>query len=74
VNVCGIPFKYGKWKLLKVNVKQGKPANYSINFTGNLFSLKEKFKDDELSDLDLSAFDHTYDSDNVLAGLTGSLS
>jgi hypothetical protein len=73
IEIDGIPFKYGKWKLLKVNVKQGKPSNYSINFTGNLFSLKEKFKEDELSDLDLTAFDHTYNSTNVQAGLVGSL-
>jgi len=73
IEIDGIPFKYGKWKLLKVNVKQGKPANYSITFTGNLFSLKEKFKDDELSDLDLSAFDHTYNSTNVQTGLGSSL-
>jgi hypothetical protein len=73
IDIDGIPFKYGKWKLLKVNVKQNKPSNYSINFTGNLFSLKEKFKEDELTDLDLSAFDHAYNSTNVRNGLIGSL-
>jgi len=66
----GIPFKYGKWRLAKVNVKQGKPYAYTINFWGNLVSLKDKFKDDLLSDLDLSSFDHNYNSDNVLSGLS----
>jgi len=73
IELSGIPFKYGKWKLLKANVKQNKVANYTINFTGNLFSLKEKFKDDELPSLDLSAFDHTYNSTNVQTGLGSSL-
>jgi len=73
IEIDGVPFKYGKWKLEKVNVKQNKPSNYTLNFTGNLFSLRTKFKDDELSSLDLSAFDHVYNSTNVQAGLTGSL-
>ncbi len=74
IELGGVPFKFGKWKLLKVNVKQNKPSSYTINFTGNLFSLKEKFKDDELSSLDLSAFNHTHNSTNVQTGLTSSLS
>jgi hypothetical protein len=73
IELGGVPFKFGKWKLLKVNVKQNKPSSYTINFTGNLFSLKEKFKDDELSSLDLSAFNHTHNSINVQNGLVGSL-
>jgi len=73
IELGGVPFKFGKWKLLKVNVKQNKPSSYTINFTGNLFSLKEKFKDDELSSLNLSAFDHVYNSTNVQNGLISSL-
>jgi len=73
IELGGIPFKFGKWKLQKVNVKQNKPSSYTINFTGNLVSLKDKFKNDELSDLDLSAFDHEFNSDNIKDGLTGSL-
>lgn len=70
IDLKGIPFKYGKWRLAKVQVKQGKPYAYTINFWGNLVSLKDKFKDDLLSDLDLSDFDHNYNSDNVLSGLS----
>jgi hypothetical protein len=73
IELGGIPFKFGKWKLQKVNVKQNKPSSYTINFTGNLVSLKDKLKDDELSSLDFSEFDHEYNSDNVKDGLTGSL-
>lgn len=73
IELSGIPFKFGKWRLEKVAVKQNKPSSYTINFRGNLVSLKEKFKEDELTSLDLSEFDHIYNSDNVKAGLTDSL-
>jgi len=46
---------------------------YDIQFTGNLFSLKDTFKNDELSVLDLSAYNHEYNSDNVKEGLTDGL-
>lgn len=73
IELDGLPFKFGKWRLESVKVTQGKPSSYTVNFWGNLVSLKDKFKDDELSSLDLSAFDHLYNSDNVKAGLTNSL-
>ncbi len=68
-----IPFKVGKWRLSKVNVKKGKPSAYTINFFGKLPSLKDFVKKDLLTDLDLSAFNHNYNSDNVKDGLTGGL-
>lgn len=74
IELGGIPFKFGKLKLEKVNVKQNKPSSYTINFRGNLVSLKEKFRDDELSSLDLSEFDHEFNSDKVKDGLTSYLS
>lgn len=73
IELDGIPFKTGKWRLSKVSVKKGKASAYTINFFGNLVSLKDKFKKDELSALDLSAFNHSYDSANVLTGLQSSL-
>ena len=73
IELGGIPFKFGKWKLQKVNVKQNKPSSYTINFTGNLVSLKDKLKDDLLSSLDLSVFNHEFNSNNVKDGLIGSL-
>jgi len=65
IELDGLPFRYGKWSLEKVILKQGKPSSYSINFVGNLVSLKDKLKNDELSSLDFSAFNHSYDSDTV---------
>lgn len=70
IHLDGIPFKVGKFRLTKVNVKKGKAETYTINFFGNLVSLKDTLGKDELSKLDLSAFNHDYTSANVLAGLT----
>lgn len=61
----GMLFRFGKWSLEKVAIKEGKPYAYSINFVGNLVSLKDKLKNDELSSLDFSAYNHAYDSATV---------
>jgi len=73
IELDGAPFKYGKWRLDRVQVKQGRPYAYTLTFWGNLVSLKDKFKNDELKDLDFSAFNHAYTSANVKTGLTSSL-
>jgi hypothetical protein len=74
IEIDGIVFRIGKLLLQKVNVKQGKPTSYTINFYGNLVSISDALGKDELSKLDLSEFDHDYNSDNVKLGLTTSLS
>ena len=68
-----MPYKRGKWRLEKVNVKSGYPSSYTIVFFGSLVSLVDLVGDDLLSDLDLSDFDHLYNSDNVEDGLTTGL-
>lgn len=73
IELNGMPFRYGKYRLEKVSVKQGKPYAYTLNFWGNGINLKDKLKNDELSALDLTAYDHEYNSDNVKLGLTDSL-
>lgn len=73
IELDGMPFRYGKYRLEKVSVKQGKPYAYTIQFWGNTINLRDKLKNDELNILDLSAYNHTYNSDNVKTGLTSSL-
>ena len=73
IELAGLPFRVGKFLLLKVNVKKGKPDSYMVHFWGNLISIKDTLGKDELTDLDLSAFDHNFTSANVLTGLTTSL-
>lgn len=73
IELDGMPFRYGKYRLEKVSVKQGKPYAYTIQFWGNTINLKDDLKNDELSALDLSAYDHEYNSANVKTGLQTSL-
>ena len=65
IELDGMPFRTGKWQLEKVILKKGNPSSYSINFVGNLVSLKDKLGNDELSTLPLTAFDHDYNAENV---------
>lgn len=73
IEIDGVVFRYGKFSLLACKLKQGLPSSYNIVFYGNLVSLVDLLKDDELTSLDLSAYDHEYNSDNVLEGVTDSL-
>ena len=73
IELGGIPFKFGKWRLSKVAVEKNKPRDYTINFFGRLPSLKDIVGKDLLSDLDLSQYDHDYNSDVVKDGLINGL-
>jgi hypothetical protein len=73
IELDGIPFKTGKFRLNKVDIRQNKPYAYTINFWGRLVSFKDLFGDDELKDLDLSAYDHNYTSSVIKTGLTSFL-
>ena len=73
IELDGMPFKYGKFRLEKVSVKGGNPYAYTIQFWGNSVNLKDTIKNDELSALDLSAYNHTYNSANVKTGLESGL-
>jgi hypothetical protein len=73
IEIDGVVYRYGKFSLLSVKLKQDKPSSYSIVFYGNLINLVDLLKDDQLNDLDLSAYNHEYNSDNVLTGLQSGL-
>jgi len=70
IDVNYIPFREGKIFLNGVKMKDNAPFAYNITFFGDTVNLKDALGDDELSVLDLSAFDHDYDSDEVETGLT----
>lgn len=65
IELDGFPFRNGNWQLEKVIVKKNNPSSYSLNFVGNLFSLKDKVGQDELSDLDLTQYDHIVESNFI---------
>lgn len=73
IEIDGVVFRYGKFSLLGCKLKQGFPSSYNIVFYGNLVSLVDLLKDDELTSLDLSDYNHEYNSDNILEGMTNSL-
>jgi len=73
IELDGLPYKIGKFRLEKVIVKKGKASSYSLNFFGQLVSFKDVVKDDELSSLDFTALNHLYSSNNVIAGLQNGL-
>ena len=74
IDIDGIPFKKGKIRLNSVELRNNKPFSYNINFWGNLVNITDLFGKDKLSDLDLTAFNHEYNSDNVLLGFIGQTS
>lgn len=73
IQLGGVPFRFGKFRLLKVNLKKNKPESYTINFVGNLVDIKKELGKDELSSLDLSEYDHSFDGATIKQGLQSSL-
>lgn len=73
ITIDGFVFKSGKIGLSKVSVESGFPVNYTLNFRGKGVILKDLFRDDELSSLDLSMYDHDQNGENVKNGLVNGL-
>lgn len=68
------PFREGSIELLSVNLKNGVASSYEIVFFSAGVNLKDLFGEDELSDLDLSTYDHRYTGANVRTGAESGLS
>ena len=63
------PFKEGKIKLEGVDIRDGSPESYRITFFGNTISLNDLIGDEDLSGLELSAFDTDYTPAKVKSAL-----
>ncbi len=70
IEVNNIPFRTGKIKLEGVDMKNNKPHTYRITFFGDIVELKDKLGEKKLSDLDLTAYNLTYDEATVESKLT----
>lgn len=68
------PFREGSIELLGVNMKNGVASSYEIVFFSAGVNLKDLFGEDELTDLDLSTYDHAYTGANVRTGAEAGLS
>lgn len=64
-------FREGTIELLGVNLEQGKAASYEVVFFSAGVNLKDLFGEDELIDLDLSAYDHPYDGAVIRGAMEG---
>jgi len=73
IDIDGVPFKLGKWRLNKCNIVKGRLESYTINFFGNLPNISDTIGEDMLSDLAFPTLDHDWTSDNVIDGLEGNL-
>ena len=65
IEVQLIPFRYGKIQLNEAVIRGGRVVSYSLTFYGSLTSLKDRFGEDELKDLDYSTIGFTYDGAEV---------
>lgn len=67
-------FRAGVLELEGVQMKSHQPYSYNVGFYSNVTSLKDTFGEDQLNDLDLSSYDHTYNDTNIVTGLNGYVS
>ena len=71
IEIDDIPFRFGKFQLEKADKKDNMIESYTINFTGNLTQLKDKFKEDKLNSLNYNELNFEYNLANVTNILTG---
>jgi hypothetical protein len=65
-----VPFRTGTIMMEKANIKNGRTDSYTITFYGDLVSLKDKFGESKLSELDFTAYDINYTATNVIDRVT----
>ena len=70
IELNNLPFRTGKIKLEGVDMKNNKAHTYRITFFGDIVELKDKLGEKKLSDLDLSAYDLTYNASTIQTKLT----
>ena len=74
IKINGYDFKKGYFKLNSVSMRDNVPQSYSIQFFGELASLKDVYGNSELKDLiSLSVYNHEYNIENTKDGLESGL-
>jgi hypothetical protein len=63
-------FRRGKLSIEKANVKKGDSESYQVTFYGDVLSLKDKFGEDLLSNLDYDSINHNYTGTEVVDRVT----
>lgn len=70
IEIDDIPFRFGKFQLEKADKKDNMIESYTINFTGNLTQIKDRFKEDKLNILDYSELNFDYTLANITNAMT----
>jgi hypothetical protein len=73
LSIDGVTQFKGALKLRQVNYLLGGKVTYDCNLIGNLSDLFQEMGNLRLRDLDLSAYDHTYNKTNVVASWSPTL-
>jgi hypothetical protein len=63
-------FRRGKIQLEKSNIQNGKVESYTVTFYGDILTLKDKFGEDKLNNLDLSSLEFLFDGTEVYDRIT----
>jgi hypothetical protein len=74
IEIGTISFRSGKISIESSNVVKGRVESYSITFYGDLTSLKDKFGDKTLKDLDLRSYGMNYSGSNVRGRIINTVS
>lgn len=63
-------FRRGKIQLESVQLKNGQPYAYKVTFYGEIRTLKDRFSEDKLVNLDWTTYSHYYDATEVQMRVT----
>tara|TARA_R110002153_G_scaffold71682_6_gene187835 strand:+ start:362 stop:2692 length:2331 start_codon:yes stop_codon:yes gene_type:complete len=63
----GVTYRVGNLELMNVGMSNNNPDNYKVVFYGNTTELAKQLKNDELTDLDLSAYNHSDTAANIFS-------
>ena len=69
IEINTLPFKYGVIQLDSCKLKGGQVSSYELTFFNKVVNLSDSMGDLELKDLDLTAYDHSYNEANVVSGM-----
>ena len=73
IELGSLPFRYGTIQLESIKLKDLQPYAYTIRFYGAVVNLSDLFREDELKNLDFSAFNHQYNASVLDATYTESI-
>jgi len=69
IEINTLPFKYGVIQLDSCKLKGGQISSYELTFFNKVVNLSDSMGDLELKDLDLTAFDHSYNKTDVVEAM-----